>query len=1567
MEFSTSTSIGTRFFHNWKAIGCSILFLAWFSSGASTLFAQVTIRDQSESEIISAPRELKSLLEEARKNINKRQWSDAVIALGNILGLDSDESDIAQRVKDVGTDYFLEEGESPKSSLRRSAYALLESMSDEGAKVAEVQYGVTATRQLELALETGNWSAVRDVAERYSFTQAGRKAGWLLAEHRIRSGDVVSAAMILDGLLDSSKARSEFGTDLGTMAVACWKAAGAKSKAIASLKRTLFHWPKGPFRWNGKIISIQAGREWDSSLAMIDLVESPLEIPRLANWLAPSGRADNNGHGFAASVMPIRRWHQWLHPSPQDTELINKIIHDRQSGTSSLIPNRLPILIGKQVIMRTYDQRIVCVDAATGKLLWTSPFDGLPVRVLSEVRMGRMIEGDGLANSVWGDCAMGQLSSDGDRVFGVCENSTQQASENLVLGNNPGITRSAQRAPWNVLRAWSIARQGAVAWEVGDESGLQEPALAGALFLGPPTYHQGSLLVLAEINGEVFLAGLRAESGKMIWRQQLIASVLPIANDAARRNLAATPAAYGNVVVCPTLSGYIVGFDLATRSLLWTQSYQGSDKVSRRGFQGYQENPFDPLASRSMESSVVIANGVACYMAPEVDSDKLIAVDVVSGEATSWSGLKKEWRYVAGVWNENIIVVGDQKIDSLNLVTGKSSWSQTLTLAPGERIVGRSARNANELFVPLSTQEVLKVNLDDGSIASRFRVEDSLGNLVASESALVSVTPTQVLYYVMRDRLRSEVEAQLSKNPTDPKTLALQAEVLFADGDVDTALKKIVEAYRLNPKGYELQSKLVHIGIAALKTNFAKYGSVVAEFEPLFLNGLERPEYLSLMINGFKQSGNYSRAFELLFELSEDRLGSSPTGTTSKDFYEPEKGYTVQVDRWIACQFEKFLTIADKTIRESLAKKMDSNLASVQEEVFPIQIRGMTHFMRLPQARKLSLEMAKEFIRVKDWSSAQRILSRLERDPEFSKDAKAAMIDLYLAVGRRSRAAMLASEVGMDIGTKLPKPIEYPTINQIVDNTLSLANLRKTDKKLADWPKGEVAVSYKRQAIPLSRALMPTEIINHEGKALEDWSIGIGNEQSTVATVVLEDPWGFETMMFDGSFFRINAGLNNDVPIISHVIDDLIIMESATELVAVDSLQAGSGDGVIWRKPFSPPTGVRKESLKTVWGESIRKSAKDFSVLAASTEGIVVRHDDTIECLELETGDRAWLRKGFSRNIKSTRCDNELYIIDRDLARVVVVDMRDGELVKERPLEEAFDFKGAYKQNLLFDRKIGDKQGAMKLIDVRSEKVVLERSFAKGTVATLCENRYWVAIEPTQSDRWTIFYWDLERGLEFQHSMFPNTLSEPPEKRVLNELRAYRYMDTLVLLPTGLGYENEIDDMRRGALIYAKPVMGPMMAIKLADGSPLWKRPAEIYSYSFPINQCRRVPLITLVRVIPKWNSGNKAKVSETASVALLDVRNGETLFHSDLLVNELGAPWFQRVLPAENEVHFAFGGNQFRVQFTDDETPPAPVGVVGKLAPSDLKRMIPKLPNRIPGNFQDSGDDGSPFHQRNR
>ena len=170
-------------------------------------------QDVGQEQILLAPRPLTRLLREGETAIQEKRFSDGIEALGTLL-LEEAREDLPEDT--LHQDYFNEPAQEGyyRSSVRGKALLLLGSIPEEGRKILEIQYGVSARQALVAAVAARDMEAISEVTRKYYHTEAGYDASVLLAQDKIIRGYPIAAAGILERLSAFPAARKRFGAQL---------------------------------------------------------------------------------------------------------------------------------------------------------------------------------------------------------------------------------------------------------------------------------------------------------------------------------------------------------------------------------------------------------------------------------------------------------------------------------------------------------------------------------------------------------------------------------------------------------------------------------------------------------------------------------------------------------------------------------------------------------------------------------------------------------------------------------------------------------------------------------------------------------------------------------------------------------------------------------------------------------------------------------------------------------------------------------------------------------------------------------------------------------------------------------------------------------------------------------------------------------------------------------------------------------------------------------------------------------------------------------------------------------
>src|SRR5262249_20385256 len=201
---------------------------------------------------------------------------------------------------------------------------------------------------------------------------------------------------------------------------------------------------------------------------------------------------------------------------------------------------------------------------------------------------------------------VGTLTSDTNRVYVVDDLAVPPLPKRLAefFWNDrlPAYSTSLKSlVNQNTLRAYDL-ESGKLVWELPNRN--QPGDLADTHFLGPPLVLDNRLYVLNENKGKVRLFCLDSKQGKIRWSLDLVTLAEPVTLDAVRR-MQAVPISYGdNVLVCPTNAGILVGVDLVSCRVLWSNIYGTPKALPRPPNRLVRPFPVKPVVLFEWQSSL---------------------------------------------------------------------------------------------------------------------------------------------------------------------------------------------------------------------------------------------------------------------------------------------------------------------------------------------------------------------------------------------------------------------------------------------------------------------------------------------------------------------------------------------------------------------------------------------------------------------------------------------------------------------------------------------------------------------------------------------------------------------------------------------------------------------------------------------------------------------------------------------------------------------------------------------------------------------------------------------------
>jgi tetratricopeptide (TPR) repeat protein len=418
------------------------------------------------------------------------------------------------------------------------------------------------------------------------------------------------------------------------------------------------------------------------------------------------------------------------------------------------------------------------------------------------------------------------------------------------------------------------------------------------------------------------------------------------------------------------------------------------------------------MLSRSLDTAVVVHDGVSVF-APS-NGTAIYGISNADG-AELWQIGHDEgsmFRYVAGVWNQLAVLVYAQEIVGVDLRTGQPAWAP-IPMPNGAHVVGKSVRSDSKLIVPLSNQQLIEIDLLQGSVLSETRCEKALGNLAVVDNRLLSASPFELTSYSIRDRFQADLIAELKNAPGTASVLQKEGELALASGEIDNAMAKLEEAIALSPQDFDIRRSFIKALTMALRTDFDRYIEKVRSYESI-ASDLDLPTYLRVMIHGLEKRERWSEAFEKLLELSDTRLSRRIDQMMDGNSIDASARWTIHEDAWISAHLARIARRLSDSEWESLRVAIEKRLV-VDPKQDPSMIRlRLQHFDGLPYTQTARLKYASS-LGVRSMVDAEYLLTSsgaLEKPlDEADQTIRKAKARLYLKSERPMKSWL---ELGKD-------------------------------------------------------------------------------------------------------------------------------------------------------------------------------------------------------------------------------------------------------------------------------------------------------------------------------------------------------------------------------------------------------------------------------------------------------------------------------------------------------------------------------------------------------------------------
>ncbi|MCA9077681.1 MAG: PQQ-binding-like beta-propeller repeat protein [Planctomycetaceae bacterium] len=882
------------------------LFRGGNADSADTSDEQSTV-DEGDSEQDSATNVSLDPFDERTLVDRERQaWYERA----DRLSIDGDyrqSAQLLQQILDADEDSLLLDRNGEWRSLHQEVERLILLKSDDA--LARTYEGLVRDRAhalLRQARQQGGFGPLGQVSRRYFATEAGQQAANEIGALMLDAGHIHEAAYWFQRL---QKVRAPLTQD------PAWR------DRTAEVMR-----------------QIEEGSE-DTS--------HPCGQVRLSEWMSPFGGPTHTGRFVESDPILIQNWSQPTTERPKLVEQIEQLIEDLQDQRHACIPAAIPLVVDGKVAYRTM-RGVSVVDAASGHLLWSTQEDVSNERLLAgetvsrpatemgvkRVRpvplyLGQGADDHSLAGAIFRDGVSGFLSSDGVRVFVLEDHATLSYQQ-------PGHYRGRQGNDDPYGRHWESNRivaynldDGRLNWSVGgpQRNDLFDPPLAGVLFQGPPVVDGDELYVIGERRGTETLFVLDRHTGEQLWSHALAGVSTQIDADLVRRWWPALPAVHAGVIVCPTTVGWVLAIDRYEHRIRWTHRYSQRREGQQHSRQATMANQ-RPINHRWSPSAPMIANGRIVLTPSELPDEiyhtepQIVCLDLRTGKQR-WHRPKEQDLYVAGIFDDRVIVVGTDHLEARGLKDGRQAWQTAIPDDAGSPS-GRGIVSGDDFLLPLQSGELWRVSLKDGSIVAKSKLpnaDEPLGNLLVDEGRLLSLTPLAITSFASRQVVERTL-ANSSETSIDGTSQLQAAELLMIDGQFDAALTRLDDLAEdtLSHDDSARRERLLRTSLVVrIRSDLQSSEPYLERLQQLALSPQQMLDVEQLTAARLLALGQPLEAFDVYWRRAQapnDLMVENETGT-------------VRMDRWLAGQ----LTSIWKGMSAEERAKVDARVSAVLDSL----------------------------------------------------------------------------------------------------------------------------------------------------------------------------------------------------------------------------------------------------------------------------------------------------------------------------------------------------------------------------------------------------------------------------------------------------------------------------------------------------------------------------------------------------------------------------------------------------------------------------------------------------------
>ena len=1438
-------------------------------------------------------RQLSQDLEQAERLLSEARYSEGLPLVDGILAAPEDSFD-ARTARD---------STQPAQSLKTAARGLLAKLPPDGYAALELATGVTARRRLDEALQSADLAAIAHVAGRFPYTKAASQATAIVAQAKQDAGEFATAGRLYEQLADWPVTDESARLLLRVRSAICWSEAGhseALHKALTELEQ----------KWqgsDGEQLRRWVGQDFNNwAKALREKLPQQTSLPgRLGQWPTEGGNAARNPS--APGGIP-HAWSAWQARTVVDVALADRL-QDRthgllQEGETWLVAAS-PIAVGDLVIVRT-PRNVVAFDWATGRRVWETRPTGevdpdMTLTVAEQANdRSKSVTLDPIDQRVWADSIYASLSADGRRAYAI-NDLTPITSDGSNWGGPffwQGEDEESEIVA-NTLCAYELESEGKLVWQISGATSKGD--LSGAFFLGAPLAVGDRLHVMAEIRNSIYLIALEPETGKVLRKQPLINMERSVAVDTLRRIVGATPSSAQGLLLCPTGAGTIIAVDAMDYSLRWVHrlAVDKSETVTERTRWNQNVGAYQAkLAQRWSRGRCLIDDGSVIVSAPE--SKSLLCLDLLTGKPR-WEVSREQWRFVVAMGEGKVFLASTNGLEARNLSDGQVAWTRSpLGLEPQGVITGLGLLSEKELLLPISLGRMAVVDVATGEIlkTASLRPGEVLGNLAHHRGSLLSQTAIGLSRYEPAESLVNQAKQGLEQDQPSATALRLQGELVWSEGNLDSALTWLRRAYEASPDDVVIRQRLGEDLIEGLRIDYPLYREQSQLMADLVADSPLRIELLRLHIDGALTMGDLEQAWRQLLELY--HIDHEWPLALAHD-------HLVVADRWFAARVNQLWQRADATLRQNMtngvqtleeAMTEDANLAHTSKLV--------RYFGTIPPGEAARLKLARHYLKQNRLAEVEVVL--LQTNPSLNEAS---------SHWRDEQQQLLNHLCGRFV---------EPSSQGGVQDDLCTATW-----SLADWSDGQVEVSRQRvrspgnsrnqfqEGVPLRSLLTPIAT----GQSWRGpWGLVLIDGGSQL---IATDPHGQVVARVSVSIPLVDPSNNRPYQVQCFRFGHLVVVGAGSRVAALDlrnNTRNGPGP-LLWSSEGEIDSNwdyemaairawQRRRGLlyDTDSGSSASGGSRAGELCAAGPMGVVVRRGGTLRAFDPLDGQLLWQRDGMPTSGATFSDWEYLFLTTPGRADGVIVSMIDGSTVGawKRPPAKLLGSAGRHVASV---RK--DRQGQhVEITNVMTGEKPLSRLYDRKAAIAQVGPDHLAVMEPSgRAD----FINLLAASVTFEVSLLPE-----PQLESLHVVRDGK------ALYWGANHFTKAQQTEAGyvAITDAPLISGRLYSLDATTGQSNWTRPAIVNGLGIAPLQTPAAPVLLLVS---HFRKSPGATATETTRILGLDKRTGRSIVREEgMAALETHGYWVQADRVSHRKVVIDLERTLLTLDFTDRPRPPEPV-----------------------------------------